>query len=257
MTNVKTDKKTLVKAVSTVIIVCVVIAAIIGLLLLFEAIGWSTLLGKIMLTLLTLFISGLFFLNSVNAIVKSNKLGTAAAVAIMICAVLYILLIWADEILGKIDAYTYFLVILSAVSIFMNLIISNYITLGKSLMELQVILYVAFGYIETTLAFLILGNPVLIDLWQIFVAAAIVAVTLYVVLKVKHKNIAHAETQGKLKNEGEFVTITKEEYERLKVAEDRLKELEREKETVIIPPVTGVGNVSGSGGTGINGNNIL
>ncbi len=220
------DRKKLVKAVSTLIIVCVAVAAIIGLLLLFKAIQWSTLIGNIMLTLLTLFISGLFFLNSVNAIVKGNKLGLAAAIAIMICAVLYILLIWASDVLGQVKVYTYFVVILSMLSIFMNLVISNYIVLGSNLITIQAVLYVSFGYIETTIAFAILGNSVLIDLWQIFVAAIIVAVALYVVLKVKQKNIAQAETQKNLGENGEFVTITKEEYERLKAAEERLKEIE-------------------------------
>lgn len=221
------DRKKLVKAVSTLIIVCVVIAAIIGLLLLFNMIEGSTLIGNIMLTLLTVFISGLFFLNSVNAIVKGNKLGIAAAIAIMICAVLYILLIWiGDTITEAFTLYPHFVVILSMASIFLNLVISNYITLGKSLLGLQVALYISFGYIETTIAFAILGNPVLIDLWQIFVAAIIVSVTLYVVLKVKQKNIAQAESQNKLGENGEFVTITKEEYERLKAAEEKLKAME-------------------------------
>ncbi len=227
MNTMVKDRKKLVKAVSTLIIVCVVIAAIIGLLLLFNMIEGSTLIGNIMLTLLTVFISGLFFLNSVNAIVKGNKLGIAAAIAIMICAVLYILLIWiGDTITEAFTLYPHFVVILSMASIFLNLVISNYITLGKSLLGLQVALYISFGYIETTIAFAILGNPVLIDLWQIFVAAIIVSVTLYVVLKVKQKNIAQAESQNKLGENGEFVTITKEEYERLKAAEEKLKAME-------------------------------
>lgn len=221
------DRKKLVKAVSTLIIVCVVIAAIIGLLLLFNMIEGSTLIGNIMLTLLTVFISGLFFLNSVNAIVKGNKLGIAAAIAIMICAVLYILLIWiGDTITEAFTLYPHFVVILSMASIFLNLVISNYITLGKSLLGLQVALYISFGYIETAAAFAILGNPVLIEVWQIFVAAIIVSLALYVVLKVKQKNIAQAESQNKLGENGEFVTITKEEYERLKAAEEKLKAME-------------------------------
>ncbi len=227
MNTMVKDRKKLVKAVSTLIIVCVVIAAIIGLLLLFNMIEGSTLIGNIMLTLLTLFISGLFFLNSINAIVKGNKIGIAAAIAIMICAVLYILLIWiGDTITEAFTMYPHFVVILSMASIFLNLVISNYITMGKSLIALQIALYISFGYIETTIALAILGNSVLIDVWQIFVAAIIVSVTLYVVLKVKQKNIAHAEPQARLGENGEFVTITKEEYERLKAAEEKLQAIE-------------------------------
>ena len=250
MVAIKKDKKKLVKAISTGIITCVVIAAVIGLLLLFSIIKGSDLLGKIMLTLLTLFISGLFFLNSVNAIVKGNKLGLASAIAIMVCAVLYILLIWAGGVLGEMKAYTYFVVILSMLSIFMNLVISNYIVLGKSLIAIQIVLYVAFGYIETTLAFVILGNSVLIDIWQVFVAAIIVAVTLYVILKVKQKNIQNTTTS--VSANGEYVTITKEEYDRLKAAEEKLKEMEQAN-TAAVPPVLGVNSVSGNS---IDGNEI-
>lgn len=241
MNAIKKDKKKLVKAISTEIIICVVIAAVIGLMLLFDIIDGSDLLGKIMLTLLTLFISGLFFLNSVNAIVKGNKLGLASAIAIMVCAILYILLIWAEDVLGQVEVYTYFVVILSMLSIFMNLVISNYIVLGNNLIAIQVVLYIAFGYIETTLAFVILGNSVLIDIWQVFVAAIIVAVTLYVILKVKQKNIQNTAATAN----GEYVTITKEEYDRLKAAEERLKELEQGT-TAAVPPVLGVNDVSGT-----------
>ena len=244
MVAIKKDKKKLVKAISTGIITCVVIAAVIGLLLLFKIIEGSDLLGKIMLTLLTLFISGLFFLNSVNAIVKGNKLGLASAIAIMVCAILYILLIWAEDVLGQVEVYTYFVVILSMLSIFMNLVISNYIVLGNNLIAIQVVLYIAFGYIETTLAFVILGNSVLIDIWQVFVAAIIVAVTLYVILKVKQKNIQNTAAISVSEN-GEYVTITKEEYDRLKAAEERLKGIEQGT-TAAVPPVLGVNDVSGT-----------
>ncbi len=249
------DKRKLVKVVSAEILVCVILSAAIGLLLLFNLIKGSNIVGNLLLTLLTAFISGLFFLNSVNAIAKGNKVGTASAIAIFVCAVLYIVLIWLGDKLGSVyTPYIYTLVILSMVSIFMNLVISNYIALGSKLLLIQIFLYIFFAYIETTLAFTILGNLVLINFWQIFLAAIIIAITLYVVLKVKQKNVLHDENIVKANGE-EYVTITKTEYDRLKAAEERLFESEREKGTLNIPITDNFSAGNASDVNGINGGN--
>ena len=107
------------------------------------------------------------------------------------------------------------------VSILLDLIVGNYILLGKSLLFIQILQYLSFAYVELVLAFVILGSAALIVYWQIFVLAIIVALTLYIVLKVKEKNIAQKETESS----EELVTITKAEYEELLAAAEKLKEL--------------------------------
>lgn len=223
MANEKVNKKVLVKSVSTVILVCVIAAAIIGLGLLFGLMKFSDPVANILLSLLTIFIAGLFLLNSINAITAGNKVGIFAAFMIVVSAILFLLLIWAGN-LGEI--FNYIIVIVSMVSILLNLIIGHYITLGKSLIAIQIFLYLSFAYVELVVAFAILGNSSLIEIWQVFVTAIIVALTLYIVLKVKEKNIAQRETETKLNGNGdEFVTITKAEYEELRAAAEKLKEL--------------------------------
>ena len=223
MANEKVNKKVLVKFVSTVILVCVIAAAIIGLGLLFGLMKSSDLVTNILLSLLTLFIAGLFLLNSINAITAGNKAGIFAAFMIVVSAILFLLLIWVGN-LGEI--FNYIIVIVSMVSILLNLIIGHYIALGKSLIVIQIFLYLSFAYVELVVAFAILGNSSLIEIWQVFVTAIIIALTLYIVLKVKEKNIAQKETETKVNGSGdEFVTITKAEYEELKAAAEKLKEL--------------------------------
>ena len=223
MVDIKVNKKVLVKSVSAVILVCVIAAAIIGLGLLFGLFKFSDPVANILLSLLTVFIAGLFLLNSINAVTSGNKVGIFAAFMIIVSAILFLLLIWAGS-LGEI--FNYIIVIVSMVSILLNLIIGHYILLRRSLVVVQIFLYLNFAYVELVLAFVILGNSSLIDVWQIFVMAIIVALTLYIVLKVKEKNIAQKETETKLKENGdEFVTITKQEYEELKAAAEKLKEL--------------------------------
>ena len=227
MFSSKIEKKVLVKSVSTVILVCVIAAAIIGLCLLFGVMEAGDTVVNGLLTLLTVFIAGLFLLNSINAITSGNKFGIFAAFMIILSAILFFLLIWVGT-LG--EAFNYVIVIVSMVSILLNLIIGHYIVLRKSLIAVQVFLYLAFAYVELVLAFLILGNSSLIEVWQVFVTAIIVALTLYIVLKVKEKNIAQHDVE--LKTDDEYVSITKQEYEELKAAAEKLKELTANAENI-------------------------
>lgn len=223
MTNLKIERTTLTRTISTVILVCVIAAAAIGLGLLFSLFGFSDILGKVLLSLLTVFIAGLFLLNSINALTAGNKVGTFAAFMIIVSAALFLLLIWIGN-LGEI--FNYVIVIVSMVSILLNLIVGHYIVLRKSLLAIQICLYVAFAYVELVISFLILGDDSLIMFWQIFVTAIIVSITLYIVLKVKEKNIAQRKVENIVaQNSDEYITITKTEYENLKAEVERLREL--------------------------------
>ncbi len=221
------EKKKLFKIVSAEILVCVIAAALIGIGLLFKVIEGSELIGNIMLTLLTLFIAGLFLLNSINAVTAGNKVGIAAAIMLIISVLLCIVLIWAGSLLGDfLITYSRITVIVAMVSILLDLIVGNYIILGKSLIIVQIFQYLSFAYVELVIASVILGSTALIELWQIFVTAIIVALTLYIVLKVKEKSIAQKETATRINSAGEeCLTITKQEYEELKAAAAKLKEL--------------------------------
>ncbi|MEG9430520.1 MAG: hypothetical protein VZQ61_06335 [Christensenellaceae bacterium] len=227
MAGFSIERKKLFKIVSAEILVCVISAALIGIGLLFGLFKGTDVIGQIMLTLLTLFIAGLFLLNSINAVTAGNKVGIAAAIMLVVSALLCIILIWAGDLLGDFyDTYARITVIVAMVSILLDLIVGNYIILGKSLLVVQIFQYLSFAYVELVIAFLILGSEALINVWQIFVLAIIIALTLYIVLKVKEKNIAQKETETKVNANGEeMVTITKKEYEELKAAAEKLKEL--------------------------------
>ena len=227
----KIEKKVLVKSVSTVILVCVIAAAAIGLALLFNAISGSALLGKIFLSLLTVFIAGLFLLNSINAITAGNKVGIFSAYMIIASAILFLLLIWVSQYFGSFSTiFNYIIVIVSMLSVLLNLIIGHYIVLSTKLLAVQVALYLCVAYVELALSFLILGSSVFFDnIWQVFAAAVIVAITLYVVLKVKEKNLAQTAREKAVKGSDEYITITKTEYENLKAEVERLRELVAEK----------------------------
>ena len=211
------NRKQIFKIISTVILVCVIASALIGLALLFKIIGGSALLGKIMLTLLTTFIAGLFMLNSINALTSGNKLGLVSFALIALSALLFYILIWIAEYFGDFyTAFNYIVVIVSMISILINLIIGNYIFLKWRLLGVQIPFYVVFAYIQTAISFAIFGNTLLITGGMLtpFIAIIIVSLTLSIVLEVKKKNLAQTATEN-AGADGNYVKIPKAEYDAL------------------------------------------
>ncbi|MBO4252266.1 MAG: hypothetical protein J5911_06380 [Clostridia bacterium] len=236
MKEFQINKQNLFKIISGVIVSCVVAAAAIGILLLFSIVSYSDVLGQILLSLLIVFIAGLFLLNSINALAVGNKLGIFAAFMVLVSALLFFVLIWANAYLGDFgEVFSYIIVIVSMVSVFLNLIVGNYIALGRNLLAVQIVLYICFAYAELVISFAILGNDALIKYWQILVAAIIVAFTLYIVLKVKQKNIAKSMIDADLTDKENYVTIPKSEYENLKAEVERLREMVNAKPMGDIP----------------------
>ncbi|MDY6367175.1 MAG: hypothetical protein SPL13_01460 [Clostridia bacterium] len=218
------NKKTLVKTISIITLVSVIVAALIGLGLLFKIISVDFWIGRILLSCLTLAVAGILGFNSIRAITSGNKIGLIAGILIPVSAGLFLVLIWLVDVLGSFyQPFLYVVVIISSISILMNVIISNVMSMGKSLILLQVIYYLLISYIILTLDFVIFGNLVLINHWMIFGAVVIVAIALFAIFLVKKKNIFQNEAEQRVA-EG-YVKITVEEYEGLKAEVARLKAL--------------------------------
>jgi len=209
------------KILTNTSIICIVIAAVIGLLLLFKLFSATSLLGSIMLTLLTVFVSSIFLITSVDVLGKNKKFGIFSVSSIAISAILFLIMIWYsaishNEINGIFFKAT---VTLAAISLLANLVFSLVLSLGKHLVPVQLLCYLCFIFIETVL--LIMAYSGNADILQgifttILSAVAIVFVVSYIVLKIKAKGF-------KEKDNEDYIKITKEEYESLK---NRIKELE-------------------------------
>ena len=218
------SKKTLVKTISIITLISVIVAALIGLGLLFSIISMSFWVGRILLSCLTLAVAGILAFNSIRAMTSGNKIGVIAGILIPVSAGLFLVLIWLVDVLGSFyQTFLYIVVIVSSISILLNVIISNVVSMGKSLILLQVIYYLLISYIILTLDFVIFGNLALIKLWMVFGAVVIVAIALFAVFIVKKKNIFQNEAEQRVA-EG-YVKITVEEYEGLKAEVARLKAL--------------------------------
>lgn len=223
------NKKSLVKITSAITLISVIVAALLGLGLLFSIFESNWWIERVLLSCLTLVVAGVLAFNSIRAMTSGNKVGVIAGILIPVSAVLFLILIWLVNVLGDLfSPFLYVVVIVSAISILLNIIISNYVALGKSLLLLQVIFYLLVAYVIFVLSALILGYPSLIvNLWMVFAAVIIVMLTLFIVLVVKKKTILQNETEKIAEG---YIKIRKSEYEEMKAEIARLKALAGEAE---------------------------
>ncbi len=210
------------KTIGLVSVVCVGLAALLGILLLFEVLHTSGLLGQIYLSLLIIVVAGLFLLNSVEAIARKNKFGLVAMGLICFSALLFFLIVWSPSIRNA-KGFLKFIVIVAMLSILFNLIVGTVLSLGKQVLAVQCINYVSFVYIEVSIATLIIGSSFFFDkgMWRFFLTACIIFVALLIVLSVKKKTATKQAKAEETANAEpvtetvETVTIPKAEYEQL------------------------------------------
>ncbi|MBR2975102.1 MAG: hypothetical protein IKC47_05115 [Clostridia bacterium] len=219
------------KILTLVTIVCLATAGAIGILFLInieaDFLGDATkFLVKVLLTLLVVFLAGLFLLNSVEAIARKNILGFVSAGLIGLSSLMFLVSIWAGLNEGF---YIHLTCIIAAITILFNMIVANVIVIGKKLLPLQIITYVTLLYVELAIVLLICGSNALFgDIWLIFAVDAIVCVVLSIVLSIKRKSVVRAsvnQTEAAPAVAEEMVTITKSEYQAL---QNRIAELENQ-----------------------------
>lgn len=208
--------KQLKKILSIISIVSISITCILGICQLISILPDSIIVGNIFLTLLTIVIACCLMFNSVYAIEKKNKFGYASSGLLGLSAFLVLLVIWIPTF-RKGTIMINIAIWISALSIFFNILINNYIKLGKKLLPLQIISYVLLGYLEFALCCM-LGDYSFTKYISTEIVLGIVAllwITLNVILLIKRKDALASNKQ----NEGEIpegmMLISKEEYQRL------------------------------------------
>ena len=205
------------KWLGIVAIVCFSLAALIGLALLFSIItidSGNSIVVKILLTLLIIFCASIFIMNALEALVKKNIVGYATVLMILVAALLFLIVVW---ILNSVSLwFVDVLAIVTAITLFLDLFIGNYILVGKKLLGLQIPFYTLFVYFEFAIVFAIFGNNVLLQgtMLTIFIAVCIVGVTLFIILLVLRKNYKKIE-EPKVESTDEIKSL-KKEIERLK-----------------------------------------
>lgn len=207
--------KKLQKIIVLTSIISLSLSGLIGIGLLLDIFkNYSDAMNCVLLTLLTIFVAGLLLLTSTEAIARKNKLGYISSSLILLSGFMMLLQIWLAYLVKDFgDIYIKIVLIISALSIFFNIIVNNYITLGKNLLVVQIIGYVTFIYFEFALVSTLSFGLELINIP--FGIVTIVWIVMFLILKIKSKEFKA--------NSSEMVTITRIEYDDLK---NRIKELE-------------------------------
>lgn len=212
------------KIITKISVACVIAAGLIAILYLVNCSAnfieetLSQLLVKILLTLLVVFLSGLFLLNAVDAIGNKNLFGLISAGLIGVCAALFFISIWG----GIEGAFLNATIIIAAITILFNTIVGNSLAMGKNSLILQIISYVALAVFEGFIVVGIIGAD--FDFFSDnIVTIAIIGViwaVFAVILLFRKKALA----SKMLEVNGGTVTITKAEYEAMLF---KIQELEK------------------------------
>lgn len=229
------EKSTIKKIISWVSIVCVILSATIGILLLLKVLKGSTFIGNTYLSLLTIFMAGLFVLNAIDVITEKKIIGYVTIGLIGLSALLILIYIWANKAFGDFGSvYLKITIWIAVVTILFDVIVSTVILLEKKLLYLQIPYYVTTAYLELALALLITGatDVLVVKQWQIFLIVGIIMLALLIVIKIKSKEYrddgAKPATVSKDK-----VVLTMEEYNKLlsKISELEAKLKEKSEKT--------------------------
>ena len=172
---------------------------------------------KVLLSLATIVVAGAFTFNALNFMRKNKIIAYITICLISVLTVLAFIIYWATFELPP--TFTKIVEILAMTTVFFNIIVSNYLKLGKSNIILQFVTYFLIAVIDVILILEILSINVLVYIPKTFVIACLVVFALLITLMVLGKKVPE-ETKVNNKevlkdNDENFVKIKKVEYEAL------------------------------------------
>lgn len=215
--------KILRRTVMIVAISCIVLAGIEAIGFIFGIVKADDASGKLCFTLLTIGISSLVSLNAF--ILLEKKINIFAIISILLifgCATAILYTIWTGH--WKWDDFNKITLLASLGSVLLNFMVTTALRIGKRLIPLQIITYLAMGLFDLCIYMLIykfslLGEPFV----YVISVDIVVSLVLMLVLAILRKKAP--ETEEKLGDQ--FIKIEKKEYEEL---QQRIKDLEAELE---------------------------
>ena len=194
-------------------------------------------LFNVLLSFATLAVAGAFSLNALNFMKKNRVIAFITFALLGTLTVIAFIIFWGNiELTG---AFAKVVGILAMTTIFFNIIVSNYLKLGRNNFVIQVITYVLIGAIDIILTLEILEVNVLLYIPRLFVVACLVCFALLVTLSILGKKVpeeARVESKPEAKEDGNIVKLKKEEYEamlkKIGALEAEIERLKVEKNSV-------------------------
>ncbi len=193
------------KILSIVTIASTAIVSLLLILLLFHVDFLGDYKAKIYVTFGALAIGGFFAINSFNMILKNKVIGWVSFGLIAGSVLLIIFCFWANL---SYSTFVKFVMSIGLLSVLFNIIVSSGLDLGKSLLVLQIIVYVFAGIVDIISTLAIFGVVDLTQILAVFLTLIIITLVGIVVLKVLAKKRVSTEIQ----EEKDMIKVSKQEY---------------------------------------------
>ncbi len=199
----------LAKKITTIgTIVATAITALLLIMLLFEVKLFGDANGDMLLTMATLGVGGFFAINSMNMLSKNKIIGFVSLGLIISSVLLIILAAWINF---ESDMYMNVTLSLGLVSVLFNIIVSSGLSLGKSKLVWQILVYAVVGVTDIIATLAIFGVVSLDDISIFFIMMLILSVFGVIILKTLSKKLV----SDLVEENKDMVRISKTEYEML------------------------------------------
>ena len=193
------------KGLSIVTIISAVVVSLFLIIWLFGADLLGSLKSNIYLTLGSIAVGGFFAINSLNMVLKNKILGYVSFGLIAGSVVLIILTSWLN--LNN-STLTNIMISLGLLSVLFNIIVSSGLDLGKTLLAVQIPVYIIAGITDLVSTLIIFGALDISKMFALFLALIIVTIVGIIILKV----LAKRRVTNEILDEKEMVKISKTEY---------------------------------------------
>lgn len=193
------------KGLSIVTIISAGVVSLFLIIWLFGADLLGSLKSNIYLTLGSIAVGGFFAINSLNMVLKNKILGYVSFGLIAGSVVLIILTSWLN--LNN-STLTNIMISLGLLSVLFNIIVSSGLDLGKTLLAVQIPVYIIAGITDLVSTLIIFGALDISKMFALFLALIIVTIVGIIILKV----LAKRRVTNEILDEKEMVKISKTEY---------------------------------------------
>ena len=186
-------------------------------------------LFRILLVCACLSLSCGVLVNELSLIKKNKKLGFVS-LSFLVLSTLFVLIIFVSPLLYIDSVFNKITIVLSLFSIFFMIIVSFYVKMGKNMLLLQIITYVAVFLTDIILSLVLVGVKVfnIPSMSEIFAILCILSICLLIAVGILSgkKNF-----ENNILENGEYIKVLKKDYDNLveenKILKEKLKKLEK------------------------------
>lgn len=196
------------KIISIGTIIATAITGLILIMLLFDVTMFGKSNGDVLMAMATLGIGGFFAINSLNMVSKNKIIGWVSLALISASVFLILLTIWISF---ESDMYFKVTVSLGLLSVLFNIIVSSGLSLGKTKLIWQVLVYLVVGVTDLIATLAIFGLVDLAPIIPFFLMLIIISIIGVIILKV----LAKKAVSDMIEVEKDMVKISKQEYQAL------------------------------------------